>query len=298
MKLDIPEGTYVAAVSGGVDSMTLLYLIAKEKTAKPHNKYIIAHFNHGIREDSRLDEELVIEQSKLLGFLAEVGHGQLGIGASEDAARQARYLFLKKLADKYKANQIITAHHQDDLVETAIINLLRGTDRRGLSAIADNQQVLRPMLRYTKQDILDYAKNNGVPWREDSSNSDTTYLRNYIRQEVVDKMSNASRTELINNINTSQGLNRRINNLIATISQSMIMSNKINRQQFTQLPPEVGGEVVVYWVRALGLRQVDKKLVNRLNIALRTAKAGTVITVKKPYIMKVELEEAIIIHTD
>src|SRR5438270_2251525 len=118
MKVNVPPGRYVLAVSGGVDSMVLLDLLAK----LPGLELVVAHFNHGIRPESVNDEELVANRAKRLNLPLELGYASLGQGASEATARQARYQFLEAVQKKYKAKAIITAHHQDDWIETAVIN--------------------------------------------------------------------------------------------------------------------------------------------------------------------------------
>src|SRR6478752_10282835 len=105
MKVVVEPGRYVLAVSGGVDSMTLLDILAK----KPGVELIVAHFNHGIREDSGQDEELVGQAAATYGLVFEIGSAQLGKNASEAAARDARYGFLRQVQAKYKAKAIITA---------------------------------------------------------------------------------------------------------------------------------------------------------------------------------------------
>src|SRR5581483_3464845 len=159
----IPKGRYIVAVSGGLDSMALLNMLSNLPEVKP----IVAHFNHGMRVDSKLDEDLVTRTAIRLGLPLEIGHGRLGKNASEAKARTARYSFLVRVQQKHKAKAIITAHHQDDLIETAIINILRGTGRRGLTALAQNRNVVRPLLDMSKAEIIKYAKRSNLEWRED-----------------------------------------------------------------------------------------------------------------------------------
>src|SRR3989338_2021299 len=152
----IPLGRYVLAVSGGVDSIVLLDLLAKQakspKLRVPSSdkkapssqlpvrsyKFVVAHFNHSIRLDSGEDEKLVADAAGKYGLRFKVGQGRLGPGTSEDQARTARYKFLETVRKSCQAKTIITAHHQDDVMETAILNLLRGSGRRGLTAIIQN----------------------------------------------------------------------------------------------------------------------------------------------------------------
>ena len=175
--VNIPSGRYIVAVSGGVDSVVLLNLLA----SRPDLELIVAHFDHGIRSDSGLDATFVSELAKKYGLKYEVKREELGEDASEDIARTRRYNFLREVASKYNA-KLITAHHADDVVETIAINLSRGTGWRGLAVL--DSGVLRPLTCFTKSELVDYANNHGLKWREDSTNTSDKYLRNRIRQQT------------------------------------------------------------------------------------------------------------------
>src|SRR5665213_4424111 len=108
MRIEVLPGKYALAVSGGVDSMALLDMLAK----KPGVNLVVAHFNHGIRGDSGHDEKLVKQAAAAYGLIFELGAARLGKGASEAAAREARYDFLNRVMKKHQADAIISAHHQ------------------------------------------------------------------------------------------------------------------------------------------------------------------------------------------
>src|SRR5688572_27728765 len=131
MKINVAPGKYIVAVSGGVDSMVLLHLLSQHS----QSELIVAHFDHGIRPDSAEDRKLVEKTAKKYGLEFVYREGELGPGASEAEAREARYGFLQIIKVKHNAKAIVTAHHQDDMLETAIINMLRGTGRKGLSSL-------------------------------------------------------------------------------------------------------------------------------------------------------------------
>lgn len=267
----LPKGCYVLAVSGGVDSMVLLDILAK----KTGIKVIVAHFNHGIRPDSAEDESLVVLAAAKYGLQLEVGYGNLGVGASEDLARRVRYEFLKKVSKKYNATAIITAHHQDDYIETAFINLLRGTKRRGIVSIAKNLNVIRPLLKYTKKDILKYANANKLRWHEDTSNSESKYLRNYIRKHIIPDLTAKDRDKFLNNLDKVAVIYDETEYLLATISHKLINRTSIHRSRFAALPYIVANEIVAYWLRTSGLGQFDQKTIERLSLAIKTSQPGS-----------------------
>ncbi len=92
--------------------------------------------------------------------------------------------FSKSTKKKHHADAIVTAHHQDDVVETAIINLVRGTGRKGLTALADRPDIRRPLLNIPKSEIQKYAKTNDLDWREDETNKNANICGHYIRQNL------------------------------------------------------------------------------------------------------------------
>lgn len=156
--IDLKPGKYVLAVSGGVDSVALLDLLAK----KAELELIVAHFDHGIRPNSKRDCDFVAILADRYGLEFYSVQGELGIGASEETARKARYDFLRKIKNKVNAKAIITAHHQDDVIETAVINIIRGTTARGLGSLKSTKEIARPLLKYTKKEIIGYAKENNL----------------------------------------------------------------------------------------------------------------------------------------
>lgn len=166
----------ILAVSGGIDSVVMLHMYRDDSDA------IVAHFDHGIRSNSNEDCAFVerLAASYNLPFFAK--HAKLGSDCSEETARSARYDFLKSLA-KEQNGQIYTAHHRDDLIETVIINYLRGTGWRGLAPL-HNPDIVRPLIHMSKNDIYKYAAEHDLRFREDQTNSDDTYLRNRVRFEL------------------------------------------------------------------------------------------------------------------
>lgn len=270
MEIKVPKGKYIVAVSGGVDSMVLLDMLARQVT-----DIVVAHFNHGIRPDSKEDEDFVRQTAKKHQLPFEVGYGKLGPNAGEERARDARYKFLNKTKQKHRAKAIITAHHQDDLIETAILNIMRGTGRRGLTAITENPDILRPMLHLPKKDILVYAKKHRLQWREDPTNKDETYLRNYIRRAVVPKLNEKKCRQFLQTLGKMTAQNKILNQEIANLSQKLVKAKTIERAGFIALPSEVASEVLIHFLRQNNIRGFDKKTIGRLAIAIKTAKAGT-----------------------
>lgn len=178
-----PGDTVVCAVSGGADSMALLwafYLLKEEWNLT----LSAAHFNHGLRgAESDGDEAFVRDFCEGYGIPLVVGSGIVRPGKKglEAAAREARYSFLNTLPGK-----IATAHTADDNAETVLMHLVRGTGLKGLGGIMPrNGRIIRPMLSVTRQDVEAFLEEYCLCYRNDSSNSEDAFLRNRIRHRVM-----------------------------------------------------------------------------------------------------------------
>lgn len=283
MDLLLPKpGTYVVAVSGGVDSMALLHILREQ----PGLKLVVAYFDHGIREDSGADRLLVEQAAKNYGLEFVTAEGHLGNSASEAKARDARYGFLRKVSEDSGASAIITAHHQDDLLETAILNLLRGTNRKGLTPLKGQPDISRPLLKVSKPEILDYAASHGIQWREDSTNTDTAYLRNYVRLKLLSRFSGADRLKLVNILTSLESTNQEIDGLLAAQLKLQAAKEQIDRRWFNRLPHAAAREIMAAWLRANGVRDFDSKALERLVVAAKTAAPGKVFPVRKDLRLK------------
>ncbi|HEV2403019.1 MAG TPA: tRNA lysidine(34) synthetase TilS [Candidatus Saccharimonadales bacterium] len=267
MDISIKPGRYVIAVSGGVDSMVLLDLLHRQ----PGVELIVVHLDHGIRPDAALDRKLVQSTALLHGLPFVYKEAQLGAHASEADARTIRYDFLHEVQRRYQAKAIITAHHRDDVLETALLNVLRGTGRKGLSSLQSSPGVVRPLLAVSKSEILEYARQYHLQWREDSTNQDDRYARNYIRHNFVTRLSAAQAKQLLSHIHKAGQLNTEIDGLLLTVLGEHTTTEGLDRRWFTQLPYAVAAEVIAAWLRDNGVREFSRKLVNQLVVTAKTA---------------------------
>jgi tRNA(Ile)-lysidine synthetase-like protein len=286
MEVKVPKGKYILAVSGGVDSMTLLNLLASQ----PGVELIVAHFNHGIRPDSDKDEALVTEVAQAQGLVLEVGRKKLGPNASEEVARAMRYKFLHEVLIRHKAKKIITAHHQDDLIETALINIIRGTGRQGLSAIATNQKILRPLLEVPKEDIIASAKSRRLEWIEDITNLKEDYLRNYLRVKVLTNLTTGDRQKLVKILEKVAKINVNLDNELATLSHNT--DTNLNRLFFSLLPNEVSQELLAFKLRSLKIKNFDRQTIDRINLAIKAGRPDSRHPIKQNVYLKLDQETA------
>ena len=185
------EDTVVAAVSGGPDSTVLLdSLVAARRRGGP--AVHAAHLNHGLRADAAAVAEAVVGQARDAGLPVTVGAprdypvGGSASEASEDAARRARWTFLRDVARGTGAARIATGHTRNDQAETVIMNLARGAGPRGISGMrADDGEILRPLLTVSRDDVAAYVKARGLPVDADPLNATPRFRRNRIRHEAL-----------------------------------------------------------------------------------------------------------------
>lgn len=237
---------------------------------------IVAHLDHGVRADSNLEREVVqrVAMSHNLKFESKVL--SLGSHVSEDTARKARYAFLREVCKKYNTPVIITAHHQDDLLETAVINLLRGTGRLGLTSLGSTAEMRRPLLMNTKAEIVAYALEHNIEWREDSTNQDQTYLRNYVRHSILPKLNAANRRSLISIIVRQSIVNAAIKLQLSNWFAENLPSNEpaisLPRYQLIMVPAEVAYELLQHVIKKSTGQTIEAQLAYKLLHFVKTAK--------------------------
>ena len=186
------EQRILVACSGGADSMALLWALHRDKY-----RLVAGHINHGLRgEENRLDEEFVRRKCGMLDIPFESRRLNFdGTKPHEAELREARYAALLELAREYSCPVIATGHTATDVLETVMLNMLRGAAVTGLCGIAPERQLaedirlVRPLLGTTREAVREGLVLMGQDWREDSSNDDPIYLRNRVRHELLPVLS-------------------------------------------------------------------------------------------------------------
>ena len=173
------------AVSGGIDSMVMAYLFLKSEFP-----FAIVHINHQLRGGESDADALFVKKfcdTYSITFYTENIPEDLLVGSNlQEKARGIRYKIFYQIAENKGYDKIATAHHKDDVLETFFINTMRGTGLHGLAGIpVQNDKVIRPLLFATRKDLQNFATDNNILYREDSSNQQTKYTRNFIRHKIL-----------------------------------------------------------------------------------------------------------------
>lgn len=203
---------YVIAISGGVDSAVLTHIFYELKL---NFRTVFINHNQKGSEELRQSAQALSDILKLNHKCIET---DIEIDSSETLMREARYEALNNDIDEKEI--LVTAHHRDDKIETFFINLLRGTRLKGLTSIAlKSNNIIRPMINISKSQIMKYAKENDIYFRNDVSNFDNSILRNWIRNELIPEVENRF----------PGNLNNKITDLILEIEESTKEDTEIKK---------------------------------------------------------------------
>lgn len=185
-------GRVLVGLSGGADSVAMLYLLRELEAGGDITIAGVAHFNHSLRAAAEEDEAFCRALAASLQLPFEAGRGDVRALASaerrslEDAARRARYAFLETVADRLCAEAIAIGHTRDDQAETFLLRLLRGAGPRGLAGIRPKSgRVIRPLIEIARHEVRAYLAARELVFREDESNNDVTIPRNRVRRELL-----------------------------------------------------------------------------------------------------------------
>ena len=180
----------VVGCSTGPDSMALVDMLLKIRE-KYSLDIIIAHVNHNVRKESLEELEFIKKYSEENNLVFEtMTIENYGDDNFHNEARTIRYNFFESLINKYDANYLMTAHHGDDLIETVLMRIVRGSNLSGYSGFKkvvdmDDYKIVRPLIDFTKDELLEYDKENNVTYYIDESNSKDTYTRNRYRKYIL-----------------------------------------------------------------------------------------------------------------
>lgn len=252
----------ILAVSGGVDSMALLAMYA-------HADIVVVHIDHGTRKSSAEDADFVRQKCQELGVKFYKTKLGLGEGVSEELARKKRYEFLKIIQEK-EGGILCTAHHLDDVLESIAINLIRGTGWRGLTPFYGDELV-RPFIisKMWKRDVLKFAGEQNICFRQDPTNYEADYLRNRVREKMAE-LDETARVDIIKLFEKQNELRRKIEKLVAELAKQTVVGKNFHKKElFLVTDEKVALEVLREICLMHGFSLTRKKLGDFL-LAIKT----------------------------
>ena len=270
--LNIGENQYVVcAVSGGPDSMCLMNILVKLKEVY-HFNIVCAHVNHNLRVESNDEEVLVKNYCQDNGVIFEyMKITQYG----DDNFHNLRYNFFEQLIKKYNAKYLFTAHHGDDLMETVLMRIVRGSTIKGYGgfSIISNKgeyKVVRPLITVTKQQILDYNHQNNIPFAIDQSNLKDVYTRNRYRKYLLPRLKDENKNVHLKFYDFSEYMieaGKYFESLAQRVCKQIYINNKLNISEFKKYD-HIIQVYIIFYILQLNynnkIYQINKKHVDSI----------------------------------
>ena len=256
----------VCAISGGPDSMCLLNILVKLKN-KYHFNIVCAHVNHNMRIESNEEEIFVknycIANGVIFEYMKITEYDNDNFHA---CARNIRYNFFENLINKYNSKYLFTAHHGDDLMETVLMRIIRGSTLKGYGGFSrisskNNYKIVRPLITLTKQEIEEYDKLNNIPYAIDKSNFKDIYTRNRYRKYILPKLKDENKNAHLKFLNFSEYLIEAGNyfeNYAKNIIPSIYVNNKLDINEFKKYEHIIQIYIIYNILEKIYKEEIDK----------------------------------------
>jgi tRNA(Ile)-lysidine synthase len=292
-KLGLPfeDATFVTAISGGADSVSLLLALYELRKLKKLNlRFVVAHYNHDLRgEESEKDEHFVKNLAGEFGFELALGRGKISHeGNLEQNARLARYAFLTQTAENLHAQYILTAHTLNDQAETFLMNLIRGSGLDGLGGmkakrILESEILLvRPLLNWSKrEDTENFCRLNEIEFRYDTMNEDLAFKRVRIRKVLLPLLEDFN-PKIVETLAKTAALLREESEMLKTSAMNesdiirLTQSAEINLRDLKELSKHNLYLVLREWLKTNrgDLRSLDTKHLEAIESLIFSTKSG------------------------
>ena len=268
------DDTIVLALSGGPDSMCLLNIILNLKIKL---NIICIHINHGIREESIEEYHFIdnyLKDKNVTLEYEEIPKKSSNSNYNEQELREKRYSIFNKVMLKYKAKYLLTAHHGDDLIETILMRISRGSNLKGYSGFSVSSTkgdyiVLKPLIYYDKETILKYNEENNIPYVNDKTNDLDEYTRNRYRHNILPFLKKENKNIHLKYLNLSEELisyYEYVDNIVQTKLKDVYNNNILDIKQYQQLESLIKEKILEYIIK--NVYQDNISLINKQHIQL------------------------------
>lgn len=282
---DLNKKTLAVAYSGGIDSQTALNIIYKLKKELGFN-LIIIHLNYNLRGEESKEDELfarnIAKKYNLNIYIKEIKEGSYDKKNIQNEARKDRYKFFEELYNKNIFDYLIIAHNRDDFVETIIYRMIKGAGADIYNCLKKkNNYILRPMLDFYRTDIENYARENNLEYREDSSNKKNKYARNKIRNLIIPMLETINKKSKDNIIKFSKRiyfenafLRKKINNIYKKI---LIDKNSINIEKIKDLNKIFLNRIIIKFLSESGEIEINEKRISEIIKIIKSKKSNSIL---------------------
>ena len=290
----IESDIIVVGVSAGPDSMALLYIL-NELRKKIGYKIVVAHVNHNVRKESYEEADFLKDYCEKNNIIFEMMIiNKYGDDNFHNEARNIRYSFYDELINKYHANYLMTGHHADDLMETILMRIVRGSTLRGYSGfsdIVDNGKyiIARPLISVTKKELEEFDKENNIPYRIDLSNFKDKYTRNRYRKSVLPFLKEEDKNvheKFINFSNQIKECDEFIEKMVFGVIDEVYQDGIINVDKFKKLDIVIQKRIIDYIFSMLyrdELIEIDNRHVDLVLDAINSSKASICFNLPNEY---------------
>jgi len=292
----------VVGCSTGPDSMALVDMLLKIRE-KYHLSLIVAHVNHNIRRESVQEAKFLKEYCELNKIIFEtMTIEEYGDDNFHNEARNIRYKFFDSIVKKYQAHYLMTAHHGDDLMETILMRIVRGSNLNGYSGFKmivdmDGYQIVRPLITYTKQELMEYDYDNKVPFFIDKSNEKDKYTRNRYRKYVLPFLKSEDKDvhlKFLKFSNTLDESSKFIDKVTKNAIKRCIVNDKILVDKFLEEDEFIQREILYSFLKNFyqdDLMLIGDKHIDILLNLLRSKKANCVVNLPNDVLAKKNYNE-------
>ena len=282
----------IAGISAGPDSMCLLHLL-KQKT----DKIVVCPINHNVRKQSKKEEEYLKKYCEENNIIFErMIIDKYEENNFENEARKKRYNFYEKTLKKYNSHMLFLAHHGDDLMETVLMKIIRGSNIEGYSGIkkvsnVKDYQIIRPLLPYTKKDIIEYNKKNSIKYFTDSSNKDIHYTRNRYRKKILPLLKEEDKSvhlKFLKYSNILDEYDKYIKSLIKKNINNIYKNNTIYLDELNKLDDFLRRNAMYYIMNNIydnKSNTISDKLINNILNIIDNSKPNQILNIPKNKIL-------------